>query len=180
MDNQLAQSVSNATIMQATPATWRALLTAGWTGQSTLKLLCGGEALSPDLVEQLLPKCGSLWNMYGPTETTIWSTHAQINSPEPITMGQPITNTDIYLLDLYLNPVPMGVPGELYIGGAGLARGYLHRPRLTAEKFIPHPFSARAGARLYRTGDLARYQSQWHAATSGPNGSPGQGSRVSD
>lgn len=155
---QLAQAVSTATIMQATPATWRVLLTTGWAGQSTLKLLCGGEALAPDLVEQLLPRCDSLWNMYGPTETTIWSTHAQITSHTPITIGQPIANTEVYLLDPYLNPVPMGVPGELYLGGAGLARGYLHHPSLTAEKFIPHPFSSRAGARLYRTGDLARYQ----------------------
>src|SRR5204863_7392813 len=101
---------------------------------------------------------GSLWNMYGPTETTIWSTVCKVESEYgPISIGRPLANTQIYLLDESLNPVPPGVAGELYIGGDGLARGYLDRPELTAEKFIHHPYSSDPGARVYRTGDLARY-----------------------
>jgi amino acid adenylation domain-containing protein len=147
------------TVMQATPVTWRLLLEAGWAGKADLKILCGGEALSLDLAEHLLTRGASLWNMYGPTETTIWSTLCKIEpGQEVISIGRPIANTEVYLLDAHLQPVPVGVPGELCIGGDGLARGYLNRPELTAERFIPHPFSDEPGARLYRTGDLARYR----------------------
>lgn len=153
--NQL--QISEATLMQATPATWRSLLAARWQGSSEFKILCGGEALSQDLVNQLQGK-GSLWNLYGPTETTIWSTMARIDSEQtPIPIGSPIANTQVYILDPHLQPVPIGIPGELYISGFGLARGYLHRPDLTADKFIPHPFSQEIGERLYKTGDLVRY-----------------------
>ncbi len=147
------------TVMQATPATWRLLLAAGWLGDRGLRILCGGEALPRDLASQLLGVCGSLWNVYGPTEATIWSTLDQVAAAGPVTIGRPLANTGIYLLSRRLEPVPVGVPGELLIGGAGLARGYRGRPDLTAEKFIPHPFAAaaEAGARLYRTGDLARH-----------------------
>ena len=151
---------SGATAMQATPATWRMLLAAGWSGRRHLKALCGGEALSADLARELLPRVGELWNLYGPTETTIWSAvetvHAVGEGAVPI--GRPIANTALHLLDRRLRPVPLGVVGELYIGGFGLARGYLGRPDLTAERFVPDPFAATAGvgARLYRTGDLAR------------------------
>jgi amino acid adenylation domain-containing protein/non-ribosomal peptide synthase protein (TIGR01720 family) len=148
------------TAMQATPATWRLLLGAGWTGDRDLKILCGGEALPRDLANQLLGACGSLWNVYGPTEATIWSTLDQVVPSGAISIGRPLDNTDIYLVSRRLNPVPVGVPGELLIGGAGLSRGYRGRPDLTAEKFIPHPFAAlrgEPGARLYRTGDLARH-----------------------
>jgi amino acid adenylation domain-containing protein/thioester reductase-like protein len=159
---------SQPTIMQATPATWRMLLAVNWAGKSDLKILSGGEALTPSLAAQLLPRSASLWNMYGPTETTIWSTIQQIHSAnEPITIGLPIANTQVYLLnepsrraDDPLTPVAMGAPGELYIGGDGLARGYLHRPELTAERFVANPFSDASNIgrdRLYRTGDLARY-----------------------
>lgn len=149
---------TGATIMQATPATWRLLLNAGWSGKQQLKLLCGGEALSRELAHQLLPKSASLWNMYGPTETTIWSAIARVDEhQERIVIGRPIANTQVYLLDERQQPVPIGVPGELFIGGVGLARGYLNRPDLTAERFIPHPFSSAPGERLYRTGDAARY-----------------------
>ena len=149
---------SCATVMQATPATWRMLLEAGWEGSPHLKVLCGGEAVSRKLADQLLQKTGSLWNMYGPTETTIWSTIAKVEPGQgAVPIGKPIANTEIFILDKLLHPVPIGVAGELHIGGEGLARGYLRRPELTAEKFIAHPFSRDLEARLYKTGDLARY-----------------------
>jgi len=148
---------SGATVMQATPATWQLLLEAGWSRSQQLKILCGGEALHRQLANELLERSASLWNLYGPTETTIWSTIHQIDSRNgPIPIGRPIANTQVYILDRYLQPVPIGVPGELYIGGDGLARGYLNRPELTDERFIPNPFSE-PSARLYKTGDLARY-----------------------
>ena len=146
------------TVMQATPATWRMLIEAGWKGAPALKVLCGGEALPGDLAVQLLPRCAELWNMYGPTETTIWSTIYRVeNASTTAPIGRPIANTTLYILDEYMQPVPAGVSGELYIGGDGVARGYLRRPELTAEKFVDDPFDTRPGAKLYRTGDLARY-----------------------
>jgi len=141
--------------MQATPATWRLLLEAGWPGRAGLKILCGGEPLPKDLARQLLPRCAGLWNMYGPTETTIWSTCCRMMEAEDIHIGRPINHTEINILDEQLQPAPVGVAGELLIGGEGLARGYVNRPKLTVEKFIAHPY--KPGARLYRTGDLARY-----------------------
>ena len=149
---------TGATYMQATPATWRMLLDDGWEGQQDLTILCGGEALPRDLAQALIPRCNALWNMYGPTETTIWSATQQIiETDTAITIGPPIANTQLYVLDDRYQPVPIGVPGHLYIGGNGLARGYLNRPDLTAERFVPHPFSETPNARMYRTGDLARY-----------------------
>lgn len=150
---------SQATLMQATPATWRLLLAAGWQKSPALKILCGGEAMPGELAQALLPRCAELWNLYGPTETTIWSTLQKVKQAAGgfIAIGRPIANTQVYILDAALNPTPIGIPGELYLGGEGLARGYLHRPDLTAEKFIPHPLAAQLGERLYRTGDLARY-----------------------
>jgi len=148
---------SGATVMQATPATWRMLLTANWQGNPNLKILCGGEALPQDLAGELLNKGATLWNLYGPTETTIWSTAYRVEATQLsraiVPIGRPIANTKIYLLDSGGQPVPVGIPGELHIGGAGLARGYLNRPELTAEKFIINA----AGERLYKSGDLARY-----------------------
>ncbi len=144
------------TIMQATPATWRLLLNGGWKGDRRLKVLCGGEAMPPDLAERLLSSCGELWNMYGPTETTVWSTCVRLQSGQSITIGPPIANTQTYVLDELLQPVPIGVPGELLVGGKGLARGYRNLSDLTAQKFICDPFHE--GERLYRTGDLARYR----------------------
>jgi acyl-CoA synthetase (AMP-forming)/AMP-acid ligase II/acyl carrier protein len=145
--------------MQATPVTWRLLLEAGWQGNQHLKILCGGEALPLELAQQLLPKGAALWNLYGPTETTIWSSVCKIEPDDKVvTIGRPIANTQLYILDAQLRLVPIGIPGELYIGGDGLARGYLNRPELTTERFIPHPFSNEPGARLYKTGDLARYR----------------------
>ncbi|MBW4483045.1 MAG: amino acid adenylation domain-containing protein [Tildeniella torsiva UHER 1998/13D] len=152
-----ALETHQATVMQATPATWRMLLSAGWAGKADLTLLSGGEALPSDLANQLLTKGKALWNLYGPTETTVWSTLQNVTSTAGgIAIGRPIHNTQVYVLDEMLQPVPVGVAAELYIGGAGLARGYWQWPELTAERFIPHPFTAHS--RLYKTGDLARYR----------------------
>jgi amino acid adenylation domain-containing protein len=149
---------TGATVVQATPTTWRMLVDSGWPGVSGLKALCGGEALPAVLAEQLLERGLELWNMYGPTETTIWSAVTRVQPGVPLTIGRPIANTTLYVLDDALQPVPVGLPGELHIGGDGLARGYLNRPELTTERFVPHPFGARPGARLYKTGDLVRYR----------------------
>ena len=138
------------------------MLEAGWQKPLPLKVLCGGEAFPRDLAEQLLDRSASLWNMYGPTETTIWSAVHQVERCDgPIPIGRPIANTPHVCVQIgEMRPVPMGVAGELHIGGTGLARGYFVRPELTAEKFVPHPTSTVPGARLYKTGDLARYLAQ--------------------
>src|SRR5437763_2740612 len=147
---------SACTVMQATPALWRSLVAAGWSGSASLKVLCGGEALPPDLARALLPRCAELWNMYGPTETTVWSTIERVRSSDgPVSIGRPIANTQVYVLDANRQPAPPGVAGELYIGGDGVARGYVRRDELTRERFVPSPFAP--NARLYRTGDLARW-----------------------
>ena len=153
-------SRSRATVMQATPATWRLLLESGWRGDRKLKVLVGGEALSPELAGELVSCCGPVWNMYGPTETTIWSSVYRVEGHDErmVPIGRPIANTTFYILAGSRQPVPAGTEGELYIGGEGLARGYFERPELTAEKFVPDPFSSRPDARMYRTGDLARYR----------------------
>lgn len=147
----------DVTVMQATPATWRLMLEAGWKGTPGMKVLCGGEAFPRELANQLVPLAGSVWNMYGPTETTIWSAVSRVDCGESsVALGQPIGNTQLYVLDRLQQPVPIGVPGELYIGGAGVARGYFRSPDLTAERFVPDPFRPVSGARIYRTGDLVR------------------------
>lgn len=144
---------SDPELMQATPATWRMLIEAGWQGSSKLQILCGGEALDLALAEKLHPLGSELWNMYGPTETTIWSTLWKVSeTPRAITIGRPIANTSIHILSPDNRSVPPGVPGELLIGGEGLATGYWRRNELTAERFIDHD-----GERLYLTGDLARW-----------------------
>ncbi|WP_051710857.1 non-ribosomal peptide synthetase [Andreprevotia chitinilytica] len=158
----LARTIAehDVTAMQATPSGWRLLLDSGWAGKPDLKALCGGEALPADLAVRLLARTGSLWNLYGPTETTIWSTQSRITSAgeaSAVSIGRPIDNTQIYILDVHGLPTPQGIAGELYIGGAGVARGYLNRPDLTDERFVPDPFSPQPGARMYRTGDLVRY-----------------------
>lgn len=146
------------TVMQATPATWRLMIEAGWQGSKKLKILCGGEPLPVELAEQLLKRSFSLWNMYGPTETTIWSSVCRIEAGQNrITIGKPIDNTQMYILDTELKPVVIGTTGELFIGGDGLARAYFNRLELTQEKFLPNPFLNEASARIYRTGDLARF-----------------------
>ena len=153
------------TILQATPATWRLLLAADWRGPLPRRLFCGGEALSGELAERLLATGAELWNLYGPTETTIWSTVSQVHqaegtaedAKEPI--GHPIGNTRVYIADNGTDLVPPGFPGELLIGGIGLARGYRNQPAMTAERFLPDAFAEQPGARAYRTGDLTRYLS---------------------
>jgi amino acid adenylation domain-containing protein len=148
---------SGATVMQATPATWRMLLDCGWEGNPGLKILCGGEAWGKNLAEALLLRSESVWNMYGPTETTVWSGVTQVKTPGAPPLGWPIGNTKFYVLDRHLRPVPAGCCGELHISGSGLARGYRNRSDLTAEKFVPNPFSSEPGGRLYKTGDSVRY-----------------------
>jgi acyl-CoA synthetase (AMP-forming)/AMP-acid ligase II/aryl carrier-like protein len=154
------------TLMQATPASWQMLVehdSPAWTG---LRVLCGGEALGAELAQRLLARGVALTNVYGPTETTVWSAAQPVQRVEGavVPIGRPLANNRLYILDEYLEPQPVGVVGELYIGGAGLARGYAGRPELTAAAFIPNPFAeagapgAEAGSRLYRTGDLARYR----------------------
>lgn len=146
---------AGATIMQATPATWRLLLDAGWTGAERCTALCGGEAMSRDLADSLLSRCSAVWNMYGPTETTVWSTLALVGrGTGPIPLGEPIDNTSLHILDERLQPVAPGSEGELLIGGHGVARGYRNRPELTVERFLPDP--TEPGQRLYRTGDIVR------------------------
>ncbi len=160
---------SGATFLQATPAACGLLVDAGWRAGAPLAILCGGDTLPCALADELLARGASLRNMYGPTETTIWSTFDEVGPGEaPITVGRPIANTRLYVVDPAGRPAPVGVPGELLIGGAGLARGYFNRPALTAEKFIPDPFGA-PGGRLYRTGDLARYRADGRVEHLGRN-----------
>ncbi len=158
------------TMMQATPTTWRLLLEVGWRSPSEMRVLCGGEALPVELAQTLSQQSALFWNMYGPTETTIWSTLQHIISVEgSVSIGRPIANTQIYLLNAHLEPVPIGAIGDLYIGGDGLSRGYFQRPEATAERFVPDPFSSTPGARLYKTGDLARYRAQGNLEFLGRN-----------
>jgi amino acid adenylation domain-containing protein len=163
-DGQLLAEViasSGATLAQATPASWRMLLESGWQGAPELTALCGGEALPADLALRVAGQVKTLFNVYGPTETTIWSSATpvvdQAADGSQISIGRPIANTRFYLLDPHGKPVPIGVAGEIYIGGAGVARGYMNRDDLTAERFLKDPFSAQTDARMYRTGDIARY-----------------------
>jgi len=147
----------NISIMQATPTTWRMMLEAGWDEPLPIKIFCGGEALTKDLAHKLIPKCRELWNMYGPTETTIYSIIKRVSiSDEIITIGAPIHNTSIYLLDEHGQQVIAGEAGEICIGGDGVARGYLNKEALTHDKFITYPVSSSKSIRLYRTGDLGK------------------------
>jgi acyl-coenzyme A synthetase/AMP-(fatty) acid ligase/acyl carrier protein len=152
-------TASGATVMHATPSTWRLLLEFGWPGDKRLKIFAGGEALPWELARQLVDKSAEVWNLYGPTETAVYSTIHRIEPDDgTVLVGRPISNTQIYLLDRHGQPVPIGVHGEICIGGKGVSRGYLNRPELTAESYISDAFGTEAGARLYRTGDLGRWR----------------------
>ena len=156
---RLAQRLAKGdiTVMQATPATWQMLITAGWNGNATFKALVGGERLHRGLADNLLRRVGGLWNMYGPTETTVWSTCAQVFAGSTsVPIGHPIANTKCYVVDEQLNQVPAGLPGELLIGGIGLARGYRNRPELTNARFIPDPFDPTGRSLCFRSGDVVR------------------------
>jgi amino acid adenylation domain-containing protein len=149
---------SNATVMQATPAGWRILIEAGWNGHADFRAISGGEPLAVDLAEALLQRCAEVWNGYGPTETTVYSTFWRVAEPRSgIFIGRPIANTTVHILDDRRTPCPLGVPGEIYIGGTGVTQGYLDRPELNAERFPSDPFGGRLEARMYRTGDRGRW-----------------------
>ncbi|MCT2582859.1 amino acid adenylation domain-containing protein [Actinophytocola gossypii] len=148
---------SGATVMQATPATWRLLGTAGGVPDGVAVRICGGEAFPPDLADELRADGAVVWNAYGPTETTVWSAAGPVGAGG-VHIGPPIGNTQLYVLDGRGDPVPVGVVGELHVGGLGVTRGYHGRPGLTADRFRPDPFAGVPGARLYATGDLARYR----------------------
>lgn len=146
------------TVMQATPSTWRMMIDSGWYKKYPLKVLCGGESLPAELAAELLKLSAELWNMYGPTETTIWSTVKQIKADGgAITIGRPVNNTQVYILDTDRQLVAPGATGEIFIGGDGLAAGYLNQPELTKDRFIPNPFSTFPAERLYTTGDLGKF-----------------------
>jgi acyl-coenzyme A synthetase/AMP-(fatty) acid ligase len=153
--------VSGATVLQATPATFRLLVEAGWRSNGhPLRTLSGGEALAPDLAAGLLERSTAVFNLYGPTETTIWSMAKRLSAEDGrVSLGKPIPGTRVYVLDSNLQPVPPGVTGEIAIAGEGVTRGYYGQPDRTAERFLPDPFAAEPGGRMYRTGDLARRRS---------------------
>ena len=146
---------SNTNVMQATPATWRLLIESGWTGNPDFKVLCGGEPFPQDLAQQLLARAGEVWNMYGPTETTVWSTCCQVITENDIHVGTPIDNTQTYILNEAGLVQPIGVAGELHIGGLGVTKGYHNREELTALNFVRDPFTKK-NTQFYKTGDLAR------------------------
>jgi amino acid adenylation domain-containing protein len=148
----------HVTMMHATPVTWMMLYESGWTGSKDLTVVTGGEPLKPDLAKWMTAQFKAVWNMYGPTEVTVYGSAVKVKENDQIiTIGRPVANATYYILDPYFHPVPIGVPGQLYIGGKGVARGYLKLPKLTKEKFIPDPFSDEPEARIYNSGDLARY-----------------------
>lgn len=150
---------NSITMLQATPATWRMLFSDGWTGNKSLKILCGGEALPLDLARSLTASTKTAWNVYGPTETTIWSSIWRLPSQvEIVSLGSPVAGTRLMVIDRYGSPVPRGAIGELAIGGDGVAQGYWNNAALTAEKFVPDLKSSSPGARLYRTGDRVRFR----------------------
>ncbi|HEX3140497.1 MAG TPA: amino acid adenylation domain-containing protein, partial [Rhizobacter sp.] len=165
MDGNLLRALlddSGATQMQATPGLWRMLLDTDWRGGAGFKALIGGESCPPDLAFALLDRVGELWNMYGPTETTVWSSVWRVERDQVMqrgmSIGRPIDNTTVWILDERKQACPVGVPGEICIGGSGVALGYLDRPELTADRFIADPFNRTPGALLYRTGDRGRWR----------------------
>ena len=171
-------AATRSTVLQATPATWRLLLEAGWKGQPGPRQLCGGEALPRELASRLLGTGGELWNMYGPTETTVWSAACQVGAggARTVELGRPIDNTCLYVVDRTMGLVPVGATGELLIAGDGVARGYLGRPGLTARRFVPDPFTR---GRLYKTGRPGSLALGRVSLLSWTPGSSGQGAGLS-
>ena len=145
------------TMMQATPVTWKLLFEAGWKNEHRLKILCGGETLPIGLQHAFHQTGCESWNLFGPTETTIWSTVQKITDESAVSIGRPIANTQVYVVDSSKQLAAIGVVGELWIGGVGVAQGYWNRPELTKEKFVTNPFSEDPTSRVYKTGDLARW-----------------------
>jgi amino acid adenylation domain-containing protein len=143
------------TFMQATPSAWQMLIESGWTGRAGLTVVSAGESLTPLLAKSLRDRSAAVWNAYGPTETTVWATLGQVEDEGPITIGRPIANVRVYILDDRGEPVPIGIAGEITIGGAGVSAGYLNRPVETIHRFVPDKFVP--DDRFYRTGDLARF-----------------------
>jgi amino acid adenylation domain-containing protein len=152
---ELTVALDRATVVQATPSGWRMILEGGLRRERRLRAVCGGEALPADLAADLSARTSQAWNAYGPTETTIWSCLAPVRAGEAVSIGRPLANTRAYVLDDHLRPVAVGVPGELYLGGRGLARGYHHRAAMTSARFVASPLGP-PGARLFRTGDTVR------------------------
>lgn len=149
---------SGASMMQATPAGWRILVESGWRGRQGFRAIVGGEPMPVDLANELLRLCSEVWNAYGPTETTVWSTLWRVTDPRAgIFIGRPVANTSVYILDEQHAPCPLGMPGEIHIGGDGVTLGYLNRPELNAKAFLDDPFASTPGARMYRTGDRGRW-----------------------
>ncbi len=157
----LLEKLKNVSVMQATPSTWKLLLESGWNEKLNLKALCGGEPLSKDLANKILDRVDELWNMYGPTETTIWSSCSKVEKDGIIHLGKPIRNTQFYVVDSNNQFCALGVPGELLIGGEGLSIGYLKRSDLTLEKFVDNPFDKEKNTKVYRTGDLVKINNQY-------------------
>lgn len=143
------------TVMQGTPTFWEMLINAGWKGNENMVILCGGEPLGRELAKKLLRLCASLWNMYGPTETTVWSCIKHVVKNAPVTIGKPIHNTKVYILDKDHHPLPAGLKGGIFIAGDGLAQGYLNQPQLTAQRYLPNPF--KPGSMVYATGDMGSW-----------------------
>jgi amino acid adenylation domain-containing protein len=150
---------AQATILQATPSFYQMLLNAGWKGDKKLKLFCGGDSLSESLAEQLIKSCGEVWNLYGPTETTIWSSCKRVTTAKDANnIGRPLQNTQFYILDACKKILPVGTAGRIYIGGDGLAKGYFKNELLTNEKFIKNPF--KESELMYDTGDIGKWNSE--------------------
>ncbi|MDP2389083.1 MAG: non-ribosomal peptide synthetase, partial [Acidobacteriota bacterium] len=157
--HRVIRHLEGVTVIQATPSRYRLLLDAGWQGAPGLVAISGGEALPRDLSLAILQRCRRLWNMYAPTETTVYSIGIEVGRDEgAVPIGRPLANARAYVLDDSLEPVPIGAIGELFIGGDGVAVGYRGNPQLTAERFLPDPFAATPGARMYRTSDRARWR----------------------
>ena len=150
---------SGASVLQGTPTTWRMLIEVGWEGKEGVKILCGGEAWGRELGRELLKRGAGIWNLYGPTETTIYSAGEKVKVGEEVKIGGPIGNTQIYIVDREGEATAIGVRGEILIGGDGVGRGYLRRPEMTAERFVPDEYGG-GGRRVYRTGDIGRYDEE--------------------